>query len=233
MVGTITNAAAIIVGGLIGIFLKKGISEPVKQTAMQGIGLAVLLVGAQMAFKTNNILIVIISLVIGGVIGEMLGIERRLGRLGNWLEVRFGGGDSNLSRAFVTTSLIYCVGAMAILGSIEDGLTGNSTTLFAKSLLDGVSAIFFASTMGIGVVFSAVPVFAYQGSITLLAELVKNMLSPAVVAELTATGGLLIVGISINILGIKEIRVGNMLPSILVAILLAWLVQYYNLTLPV
>lgn len=231
MLGTITNTAAIVAGGIIGVLLKKGISEQVKVTAMQGIGLAVLLVGAQMAFQTSNILIVIISMVVGGIIGELLGIEKQLARLGNWLEVRFGGSDSNLGRAFVTSSLIYCVGAMAILGSIEDGLTGSHTTLFAKSLLDGISAVFFASTMGIGVILSAIPVFLYQGSITLLADLVKDLFSPEVVAELTATGGLLIAAIGINILGIKELKVGNMLPAVLVAAAIAWLINKYNIVL--
>ncbi|GBF32501.1 membrane protein, putative [Desulfocucumis palustris] len=232
MLGTITNTAAIVAGSLIGIILKKGISEAVKTTAMQGIGLAVLLVGAQMAFKTNNILIVIISMVIGGIAGEFLAIEKQLAKMGNWLEIKFGRGESNIGRAFVTSSLIYCVGAMAILGSIEDGLTNSHTTLFAKSLLDGISAIFFASTMGIGVIFSAIPVFLYQGGITVLADLVKNLFSPEVIAELTATGGLLIAGIGINILGIKELKVGNMLPSILVAATIAWAIQRYNIVLP-
>lgn len=232
MVGTVTNAGAIIAGGLIGVFIKKGVSESVKNTAIQGIGLAVLLVGAQMALKTNNILIVVISMVIGGIIGEILDIEHKLAGLGNWLEVRFGCDDLNLARAFVTSSLVYCVGAMAVLGAIEDGLTGNPATLYVKSLLDGVSAIFFASTMGIGVVFSAIPVFIYQGCITLLAGMFKDLLSPAVVSELTSTGGLLIIGISINILGIKDIKVGNLLPSILVAVIIAWLAQKYNFAPP-
>lgn len=232
MLGTLTNVAAIIAGGVAGAILKKGISEQVKATVMQGIGLAVLLVGIQMALKTNNVLIVIISLVLGGLIGEIAGIEKQMARSGLWLEKRFGGGESNLARAFVTASLVYCVGAMAILGSIEDGLTGNPTTLYAKSLLDGISAIFFTSTMGIGVIFSALPVLLYQGSITLLAGTLKDVFSPTVVAEIMGTGGLLIVGIAINILGIKEIKVGNLLPAIPMAILLAWAVQKYSSLLP-
>lgn len=229
MLGTFTNVGAIAVGALVGVLMKKGISESIKCTVMQGLGLAILLVGAQMALQTKNILIVIISLVIGGTIGELLKIESHLARLGAWLESKVGGGGGDIARAFVTTSLIYCVGAMAILGSIEDGLTGHPRTLFAKSLLDGASAVFFASTMGIGVVFSAIPVFIYQGAITLLSSLVKGFLSSAVIAELTATGGLLIIGIALTILEIKEIKVGNLLPSILVAALLAWVVQTYHI----
>ncbi|MHB8917511.1 MAG: DUF554 domain-containing protein, partial [Desulfocucumaceae bacterium] len=152
-----------------------------------------------------------------------------LARLGSRMEVRFGGGEGRLSRAFISTSLIYCVGAMAILGSIEDGLNGNPSILFAKSTLDGVSAIIFSSTMGIGVLFSAAPVFIYQGAITLLAESFKGILTGGVIRELTATGGLLIVGIAINVLGIREIRVGNLLPALAVVVALALAAERYGL----
>ncbi|MFZ5591905.1 MAG: DUF554 domain-containing protein [Bacillota bacterium] len=229
MVGTIVNAAAIVAGSLVGCLLRKGISTATSDTIMQGIGLAVFLVGAQMALETQNLLIVIISLVIGGMIGEWLGIEKKLENMGQYIESKFKRTESNIARGFVTASLVYCVGAMAILGSLEDGLTGNPSTLLAKSILDGVSSVFFASTMGIGVAFSAVPVFLYQGSITLLAELVKGFFSTPVIAELKATGGLLIVGISINVLGIKKINVGNLLPAVFVAMALAWLVSKYKI----
>lgn len=223
MSGTIVNAAAIILGAAVGLLFKKGIPERVKCTIMQGIGLAVLLVGLSMALQTKQILVVILSLVLGGLTGELLNIEGGLDRLGKWLESKVGGGTGELGKAFVTTSLIYCVGAMAIMGSIEDGLNSNPQILFTKSALDGISAVVFASTMGIGVAFSSFPVFFYQGSITLLASLVKGFLSPAAVAEMTATGGLLIVGIALNILQIKEIKVGNLLPAIFFAIPLAFL----------
>ncbi|MCL6558277.1 MAG: DUF554 domain-containing protein [Firmicutes bacterium] len=222
MTGTIVNAAAIIFGAAFGLLFKRGIPERVSCTIMQGIGLAVILVGLSMALQTKQILVVILSLVLGGLTGEILNIEGGLDRLGKWLESKVGGGTGDVGRAFVTTSLIYCVGAMSIMGSIEDGLNKNPQILFTKSALDGISAVVFASTMGIGVAFSAFPVFIYQGSITLLAALIKDLLSPAAVSEMTAVGGLLIVGIGLNILNIKKIKVGNLLPSIFYAIPLAF-----------
>lgn len=176
----------------------------------------------------ENVLLVVFSLVLGGTAGQLVDIEKRLAALGARLEARFGGGEGRMSRAFVTASLIYCAGAMAIVGSIEDGLNGNPSILFAKSTLDGVSAVIFGSTMGVGVVFSALPVFLCQGSLTLLADTFKNVLTDGVIRELTSTGGLLIVGIGINVLGIREIKVGNLLPSLAVVVLLALAAQRYG-----
>lgn len=231
MTGTIVNAAAIVAGTALGLLLRKGISESVKDTVMTGIGLAVALIGFKMAFKTENELIVILSLVTGGVLGEILNIEGWLARLGTFLEAKVGGGsgEGEIAKAFVTTSLIYCVGAMSIMGALEDGLTGNAATLYAKSLLDGISAIVFTTTMGFGVAFSAIPVLVYQGSITLAASGLKAFLTPSMINEMTATGGLLIVGIASNILGIKPIKVGNLLPAILMAVLFSWLWPILNI----
>ncbi|CCO08329.1 DUF554 domain-containing protein [Desulforamulus hydrothermalis] len=231
MTGTIVNAAAIVAGTAIGLLFRKGISESANQTVMNGIGLAVALIGFKMAFKTENELIVILSLVLGGIIGEILDIEGWLGRIGTYLETKIGAGEGEVARAFVTTSLIYCVGAMAIMGALEDGLTGNATTLYAKSLLDGTSAVIFTSTMGFGVAFSAIPVLIYQGAITLAADFLKSLLNPGMINEMTATGGLLIVGIASNVLGIKKIKVGNLLPAILVAVFLSWLWQKLNINI--
>ncbi|AQS57751.1 DUF554 domain-containing protein [Desulforamulus ferrireducens] len=231
MTGTIANAAAILVGTGLGLLFRKGISESINKTVMSGIGLAVGLIGFKMAFKTENELIVILSMVLGAIVGELLNIEGWLQRAGNFLEAKVGGGEGQVARAFVTTSLIYCVGAMAIMGALEDGLTGNATTLYAKSLLDGTSAVIFTSTMGFGVAFSAIPVLIYQGSITLLAGALKAFLTPSMINEMTATGGLLIVGIASNILGIKEIKVGNLLPAILFAVLLSWLWVKLNINI--
>lgn len=229
MTGTIVNAAAIVVGTAVGLLFRKGISESVKDTVMSGIGLAVAMIGLKMALKTDNELIVILSLVTGGVIGELLNIEGWLARIGCSLEARVGGENGEVSKAFVATSLIYCVGAMAIMGALEDGLTGKPTTLYAKSLLDGVSAVVFTSTMGFGVVFSAIPVLLYQGVITLMAGGLKAFLTPAMINEMTATGGLLIVGIASNVLGIKAIKVGNLLPAIGMAVLLSWVWAKLNI----
>lgn len=214
MLGTVVNAAAIIIGSLLGLLLKGGIPDKFKVTMMQAISLAVILIGLKMAFRSNQILLIIFSLVIGGVTGELLKIEDRLEGLGNRLEKRFSKKGNGISRGFVVASLIFCIGSMAIVGSLESGLSGNHQTLFAKSALDGISSIVFASTLGIGVLFSAVSVFVYQGTITLTASAVKVFLIPVVIDQMTAVGGLLIVAIGINLLEIKKINVGNMLPAI-------------------
>ena len=219
MLGTIVNVITIIIGSLVGILLKKGIKDEYKETIMNGIGLAVLIIGISGGIKSNNTVLVIASIVLGSLIGEIIGIENKLDQLGNRMEKKFGKGDSNFSRGFVTASLVYRIGAMAIVGSLESGLSGNHETLFAKSMLDGISAIIFASTLGIGVAFSAIPVFIYQGAITLLANSVKGILTPEVVLEMSAVGGILILAIGINILGIKKIKVGNMLPAIFIPII--------------
>ncbi len=214
MFGTIVNVFAIIAGSLAGVALSGGIPKKYTDTIMEGIGLAVILIGLKGALKSDDLLLVIFSLVIGSIIGEFLKIEDRLERMGRWLETRFSKAGDGIAKGFVTASLIYCVGSMAIVGSLESGLTGNHQTLFAKSVLDGVSAVVFASTFGIGVLFSAVPVLLYQGSITLTASLIKPLLTPVVVTQMSAVGGLLIVGIGLNLLEIRKIKVGNMLPAI-------------------
>lgn len=220
MLGTIVNTIAILIGGLSGVLFGKALPDKIKRTVIQGIGLAVILIGLSMALKTKNSLVVIASLVLGGIVGEWIDIEHRLQQFGQWLEHKFSknGQGAGFTKAFVTASLIYCVGAMAIMGSLESGLTGNHTILYAKSMLDGISALVFASSMGIGVLASAIPVFLYQGSITFSAGLLQGILSSQVITEMGATGGLLIVGIGFNILEIKEIKVGNLLPGIFIAI---------------
>lgn len=219
MLGTIVNSLAIIAGALLGIVLKKGIKDEYKTTIMDGIGLTVIIIGIMGGIKSENIILVIASIVIGSLIGEIIGIENKLDQLGDKLQKSFGGRDSNFSKGFVTASLVYCVGAMAIVGSLESGIQGNHQTLFAKSILDGISAIIFSSTLGIGVAFSALPVFIYQGTITLLANSVKDLLTPEVINEMSAVGGILITAIGINILEIKKIKVGNMLPGIFIPII--------------
>jgi hypothetical protein len=196
---------------------------------MQGLGLAIVVLGMSMALKTDNLLIMIVSLVGGGLLGEWVQLERRLEQAGGWLERAIGalskrGGQSRIAEGFVTTTLIYCVGAMAILGSMDSGLRHNHMILYTKSLLDGFSAIVFASTLGVGVLFSALPVFVYQGAIALTASLITLLVGDdmlgAMIKEVSAVGGVLIIGIGLNVLDIKRIHVGNLLPSLLVAALL-------------
>lgn len=219
MLGTIVNVATILIGTLLGIIIKSGIKESYKETIMNGISLAVILIGIMGGIESNNIILVIASIVIGSIIGEALDIDKKLDHLGLNMERRFGKGDSNFSKGFVTASLVYVIGAMAIVGPLEAGLSGNYETLFAKSALDGISAILFASTLGIGVAFSAIPVFIYQGAITLLANLIKDLLTPEAINEMSAVGGLLILAIGINLLGIKKIKVANMLPAIFIPLI--------------
>ena len=215
MLGTIVNTGAIICGSLLGLLLGGGIPEKVNDTVMRAIGLAVVLIGLQGALKTDAILLVVFSLAIGSLVGELSRIEDRLQTLGNWLGRILQKGDSRVADGFVTASLVYCVGAMAIVGSLESGLAGNHQTLYAKSVLDGIASVIFASTLGIGVLFSAASVLVYQGSITLFAASLSRFLLPEVVTQMSAVGGLLIMAIGFNLLKFKPLKVGNMLPSIL------------------
>ncbi|MTI66779.1 MAG: DUF554 domain-containing protein [Firmicutes bacterium] len=229
MLGTIVNSLAIIIGGMLGVMFRNGLRERFKETIMQGLSLSVIVIGLMGALKAENILLVIISIVIGSIIGEAVKIEQKLNSLGDFIESKVKG-DSNVSRGFVTTSLIYCVGAMAIVGALESGLTGNHETLFAKSILDGISSIIFSSTLGIGVVFSSISVFIYQGVITLLASSLKTLLTDAVVTEMSAVGGILIMGIGFNILEVKKIKIGNMLPAVFIPIIYyALKLLYFNI----
>ena len=216
MLGTIVNTLSIIAGGLIGLFFRGKISEAYSRTIMHAIGLAVILIGLKTALQTDAILIVIISMAIGSFLGELLRIEDRLDQLGNWIGSRISKDSQGVSKGFVSASLLYCVGAMAIVGAMESGLSGNHQTLYAKSILDGIGSVIFASTLGVGVLFSAVSVFLYQGLITLTAASIKDLLQPDVVAQMSAVGGLLIMAIGIGLLEIKKIKIGNMLPAIFI-----------------
>ena len=219
MLGTIVNTIAILAGCFVGIILKGGIPQKYNETVMQSIALAVILIGVKGALKSDDILLVIISLATGSVIGEFLKIEDRIEALGNFLQKIFAGAGEGISKGFVTSSLLFCVGSMAIVGSLESGLAGNHQTLFAKSMLDGIGSIILTSTLGIGVFFSAVSVFLYQGAITLTASYAKQFLVPEVINQMTSTGGLLITALGINMLEIKRLKVGNMLPAIFIPLL--------------
>jgi hypothetical protein len=219
--GTLVNVAAIIVGCLAGKLVGDYLSARMRQTMMVGLGLAVLLIGLQLALQSNQIMIVIGGLVFGGIVGEGLGIEKRLEDFGEYLQRRFSG-MGKVSEGFVTASLLYCVGAMAIMGALQDGLGGKPTILYAKAALDGIASIALTSTLGIGVVFSIIPLLIYQGGITLAAGLADTVLTESVVTEMNAVGGLLIVAIAIDLLGIKRLPVGNLLPSVFIVIGLLW-----------
>ncbi|MDD9271042.1 DUF554 domain-containing protein [Paenibacillus sp. GCM10023248] len=223
--GTMVNAIAIIVGGLLGMALPR-ISEGIKSTVMQGLGLAITVLGITMAFKSNNIVLVIMSLVAGGIAGELLRIEYRLAQLGDWLQARMnqanaGNATGRISEGFVTCTLVYCIGAMAILGPLDGGLRHNHDILYTKALLDGFLSIIFASTLGVGVIFSAASVFIMQGTIALAATFIAMAFSQAsldaMIVQITAVGGVLVIGVGINILQIRKVNVANMLPALVIA----------------
>lgn len=221
MTGTIVNTGAILAGSLIGLTTGRFIPERVKMILMQALGLSTLLIGMQMALSSREVIPVVGSLLLGALTGEVLRIEDGLEHIGHWLKNRARSDASTFVDGFVTSSLLYCTGAMVIVGSIQDGTTGNATTLYIKSMLDGVASIAFASTLGIGVLFSAVSVFLVQGFITLLASKLAFLQEPAVLVAVTSSGGLLIVAIAINLLNLTKIRIGNLLPALLYAILFA------------
>ena len=215
MTGTLVNAAAIIAGGLLGLCLQKGIQERYKTTIMQAISLSVILIGIQAALGASDLLGVIVCMAVDSLAGEAMRIEGRIEALGSLAEKRFSrSANGSFSKGLVTASLVFCVGSMAIVGSLESGLTGSHATLFAKSLLDGITSVIFASTFGSGVIFAAVPVLIYQGAITLGAATLKPFLTAEVVAQMSGVGGLLIAAIGINMLQVARIRIGNMLPAI-------------------
>lgn len=218
LLGTIVNALAILGGSLVGFVLKGGIPEKINDTVMKGIALCVLYIGIASSFKVNNMLLIISSMAIGGVIGEIADIDKWIIGLGDSIEKRLNGRGGKISEGFVTASLVFCVGAMAIVGSLESGLSNNHQTLFAKATLDGISAIVFSSSLGIGVALSAISVFIYQGIITLCAGLLKGILVASVISDLTAVGGLLIIAIALNMLKITKIKVANLLPAIFLPI---------------
>lgn len=232
MTGTIINVIAILVGGIFGLFLGSRLPERIRQTVVAGLGLFTLAFGFKLFIGTQNALTVLGALLIGALLGEWLQIDLGLQRLGAWLEARFsrlngGESDDRFVRGFVTASLVFCVGPMAILGAIQDGLAGDYQTLVVKSILDGFGALAFASSLGIGVLFSAGIVLVYQGAISLLAVQVQNVVTDAMMVEMSAVGGILLLAIALSsLLEIKKLRTGNFLPALIIAPLMVVLMQW-------
>ena len=218
MLGVWANSIAVILGGALGCLLRGGIKNQFRQTINYGLALCVVIIGVSGALKTNDTLTMIISVVLGSVLGELLHIEDGINRLGNWAQRRFAKGDSGFAAGFVNASLLFCVGAMAVVGSLEAGLQNKPDTLLAKSALDGVFSVILASSFGPGVMFSAIPLLIYQGGIALLSGVLSPLLTDALINEMSAVGSLLIIAIGINSMDcLKDrIRVGNMLPAILI-----------------
>lgn len=229
LTGTIVNVITVIIGSCLGLLLKKGLSERLTNALMVAVGLAVAYIGIDGSLSGENMLVAVLSLVIGAVIGEWLAIDRRLNRIGELLQRKLAkksDGESTIAQAFVSASLLFCVGAMTIVGSLQSGIANDHNTLFVKAILDGISSIVFAATLGAGTLLAVVPVFVYQGSIALLARFVAPYLTDAVIAEMTCVGSLLILALALNLLNITKIKVANLLPAILVPIVLCPLYEW-------
>jgi uncharacterized membrane protein YqgA involved in biofilm formation len=239
--GTLLNVATVVVGGTLGVALGNRLPEKMRQTVLHGLGLMTLIVGVSMAITTRNILIPLFSVLIGGILGEALAIEAALERLGAWLEARLGrgrrAGSPTLAQGFVTASLVFCVGPMTIVGSIQDGLMGDHTLLAIKSVLDGFAGMALAASLGAGVILSAVTVFGYQGGLSLLAMLFGALLGGVTrqtpwVVEMTAAGGVVIMSIGLLLLDIKRIRAANLLPALFAAPAIVLALEWLGLGLP-
>lgn len=226
MIGVLVNTAAVIIGSLIGLIFKKGIPDKYIDGVMLGIGLCTVYIGISGALKGQNTLILIISIVIGSLIGTFLDIDMKLNSIGKWIESKFSKSSSNhtsIAAGFVTASLLFCIGAMTIVGSLNAGLIGDNEMLITKSLLDFISSIMLSVSLGIGVMFSAAFVFAFQGSIVLLAQYLQPFLTHSSIAEITCAGSVIIIALGLNIIGITKIKVANYLPAIIVAPIISYI----------
>ncbi|MDA1329663.1 MAG: DUF554 domain-containing protein [Chloroflexi bacterium] len=234
MIGTLINIAAVVVGSLLGLGFGARIPERTNKTIIAGLGLFTAAIGFQMFLGMQNAIVVLVSILLGGLLGEWWRIESRLEGVGEWLQQRFAAGQhgdsSRFVTGFLTASLVFCVGPMTILGSIQDGLTGDFRLLAIKSVLDAFASLVFASTLGVGVLFSALTILVVQGGISLLANQFATLFTQPMIAELTAVGGLLLIGIAISsLLEIKPIRMGNFLPALVIAPAIISLLTYFGI----
>lgn len=232
LLGTIVNGIAIVAGSFLGLFWTR-IPDRFKNTILQAMALAVMILGISMGLKSEQFLIVIASLAVGGALGEWWNLEDKLNDVGKWLETKVGKQDKgSVATGFVTATLVFVVGAMSIVGALDSGLRQQHDVLYTKALIDGFCAILFTSTLGIGVMFSAIPVVLYQGAITLMStqidQFVRQELMDALIVEITGTGGIMIVAIGLNLLGVTKIRVANLLPGLLVATILVFIVEKWD-----
>jgi len=233
MIGTLINTATVLIGGFLGLVFGSKLPDRMRSTVVAGLGLFTAAIGLNMFMASQNAIAVLGSLLIGGVLGEWWDIEEALQRFGSWLQQRFvpesGAKNSRFVTGFLTASLLFCVGPLTIVGSIQDGLTGDYSLLAIKSVLDGFAALVFASTLGVGVLFSVLVILSFQGGLTLLATQAQALFNEAMIAELTATGGILLIGIALSsLLEIKKIRVGNFLPALFIAPIIVKLLAVFN-----
>ena len=223
MIGTLVNAAAVVVGGTVGMLLNKSMPERFKTIYFQAIGLFTIAIGISMVWNMQNIIMVVGSLAVGSLLGEWMNLEVGVERLANALKKRFKIGSEKFSEGLITSFLLFCVGAMTIVGAIDEGTGRSNEVLLTKSMMDGFSAILLASAFGIGVIVSAIPLLIFQGGITLLAMSAASFFTPEIIQGLTSIGGILLIGLGMNILEIKKIRIVNMLPALVVVIIVIWI----------
>ncbi len=219
--GTVVNAAAVMAGSLIGIYLGRKIPPSIMEIIFQALGLCTLAIGISMVLKIDNILIMVFSVVSGGIIGELLKLEERLDALGSYLKKKINSANDSFTEGLVGSFLIFCIGSMTIMGSLQEGISGDHTLLFTKSILDGFASIALGAVFGSGVFFSSIALLVYQGLLTYLAKLSGGILEAGVINQMIAAGGLLIIGIGFNLLNIKKIKTMNLLPSLIVIVILS------------
>ena len=227
MIGVLVNTLTVIAGSVIGLLFRKGIPKRIADAIMIGIGLCTVYIGISGALKGENTLILILSIVIGAIVGTVLDIDKRINQFGEWISSRLkkpSDGTASIAEGFVTASLLFCIGAMTIVGSLNAGLLGDNEMLFTKSLLDLISAAILTVSLGIGVLFSAAFVLVFQGSLVLLAQVLQPVLTNNAIAEITCAGSVLIIALGLNIIGIAKIKVANYLPAIIVAPILSWFI---------
>lgn len=219
MIGTIINVIAVIVGSLIGMLFRSKVPKRLIDISFIGIGIFTLVLGIRMAIQSEEILFLIFSIIIGGIIGEYLDIDKGLTRISEWIKKKLKSDNARFTDGLITAFLLFCMGALTIMGAIEAGINGNIDLLLTKSTMDGFAALALSSTLGIGVLFSVVPLFLYQGALTLLASSLQSYLTDPMIRELSAVGGILLIGLAMNILELKKIKVSNMLPSLVIILI--------------
>jgi len=234
MLGPIVNSAAVVICTLIGVFLVKGIPERIEEIVKKAIGLSIIFIGLRGAFDNSRMLLLVISMVLGAVIGELINIDKWMNRVGAWAEKKLIRGEQvnsrhNFSKGFVSATILFCTGSMAILGSMQSGLAGNHQILYTKSIMDGTMSIIFGASFGIGAAFSALPLFIYQGGIALASFYISDLLNPEIIREMAAVGSLVISAIGFNFLGTTEIKVANLIPAMFIPWIYLSVAQMINL----
>ncbi len=227
MTGTLINAGVIVLAGLCGLLLRRGIPDTISRTMQDALGVLIIVIGVQYGLKAENFAVIGVCLALGAIIGEWRNWDGRLEALGIRLQSRFGQGESSFAKGFVSATLLFCVGAMAVIGSLEDGLHGNYQILLVKSMLDAIFSALFAASMGVGVLFSAIPVLIYQGSISLAAGFIEPVLTESMLNNITSLGGMIITALGLNIIAVTRIRVANLLPGILMVPIIMTILSWF------